>query len=45
MTGWELEAAGPAPAGCVWAAPEQAAERYALPGAFKAYRPLLTAGR
>ena len=44
MSGWELEAAGDAPAGCVWAAPEQAAGRYALPGAFKAYRGLLTGG-
>ena len=25
--------------------PEEAAGRYALPGAFKAYRPLLTGGR
>ena len=45
MRGWELEAAGEAPAGCVWATAEEAAGRYALPGAFKAYRPLLTGGR
>ena len=45
MSGWELEAAGEAPAGCVWATAEEAAGRYALPGAFKAYRPLLTGGR
>ncbi len=44
MSGWELEAAGEAPAGCVWATAEEAAGRYALPGAFKAYRPLLTGG-
>ena len=37
--------AGDAPAGCLWASPEEAAGRYALPGAFKAYRPLLTGGR
>ena len=45
MAGWQLEAAGDAPAGCLWASPEEAAGRYALPGAFKAYRPLLTGGR
>lgn len=45
MRGWELEAAGEAPAGSVWASAEEAAGRYALPGAFKAYRPLLTGGR
>lgn len=45
MRGWELEAAGEAPAGSVWATAEEAAGRYALPGAFKAYRPLLTGGR
>ena len=45
MSGWELEAAGESPAGCVWATAEEAAGRYALPGAFKAYRPLLTGGR
>ena len=45
MSGWELEAAGEAPAGCVWATAEETAGRYALPGAFKAYRPLLTGGR
>ena len=44
MSGWELESAGEAPAGCVWATAEEAAGRYALPGAFKAYRPLLTGG-
>ena len=44
MGGWQLCAAGAAPAGCVWAAPDQVERRYALPGAFKAYRPLLTAG-
>ena len=39
MEGWlcPVEDA-PAPAGCVWAAPEQLAEEYALPGAFKAWR-------
>ena len=45
MAGWQLKAAGDAPAGCLWASPEEAAGRYALPGAFKAYRPLLTGGR
>ena len=44
MSGWQLTAAGDAPAGCVWAPPEQAAGRYALPGAFKAWRALLTGG-
>ncbi len=32
----------PAPAGWVWAAGAELAERYALPGAFKAYKKLLT---
>ena len=45
MAGWEVTAAGDAPDGCVWATAEEAAGRYALPGAFKAYRPLLTGGR
>ena len=45
MAGWQLEAAGQAPAGCLWAAPEDVAGRCALPGAFKAYRALLTGGR
>lgn len=45
MSGWEITAEGDAPAGCVWATAEEAAGRYALPGAFKAYRPLLTGGR
>ena len=45
MAGWQLEAAGEAPDGCLWASPEAAAGRCALPGAFKAYRPLLTGGR
>ena len=30
-----------APAGCVWASPEQLAAEYTLPGAFKAYKKLL----
>lgn len=33
----------PAPAGCVWAGPEQLAAEYTLPGAFKAYKKLLAA--
>ena len=33
----------PAPAGCVWASPEQLAAEYTLPGAFKAYKKLLAA--
>ena len=33
----------PAPAGCVWASPEQLAAKYTLPGAFKAYKKLLAA--
>ena len=33
----------PAPAGCVWASPEQLEAAYTLPGAFKAYRKLLAA--
>ena len=33
----------PAPAGCVWANPEQLAAEYTLPGAFKAYKKLLAA--
>ena len=33
----------PAPAGCVWASPEQLAAEYTLPGAFKAYMKLLAA--
>ena len=33
----------PAPAGCVWASPEQLAAGYTLPGAFKAYKKLLAA--
>ena len=33
----------PAPAGCVWARPEQLAAEYTLPGAFKAYKKLLAA--
>ena len=45
MSGWEVTAEGDAPAGCVWATAEEAAGRYALPGAFNAYRPLLTGGR
>lgn len=45
MSGWEITAEGDAPAGCVWATAEEAAGRYALPGAFNAYRPLLTGGR
>ena len=32
-----------APAGCVWASPEQLAAAYTLPGAFKAYKKLLAA--
>ena len=32
-----------APAGCVWASPEQLAAEYTLPGAFKAYKKLLAA--
>ena len=32
-----------APAGCVWASPEQLEAAYTLPGAFKAYRKLLAA--
>lgn len=35
--------AQPAPAGCVWASPEQLEAEYTLPGAFKAYRKLLAA--
>lgn len=34
----------PAPAGCVWASPAQLKTEYTLPGAFKAYQKLLTAG-
>ena len=33
----------PAPAGCVWASPEQLTAEYTLPGAFKAYKKLLAA--
>ena len=33
----------PAPAGFVWASPEQLAAEYTLPGAFKAYKKLLAA--
>ena len=33
----------PAPAGSVWASPEQLAAEYTLPGAFKAYKKLLAA--
>ena len=43
MTGWRLTAPDqPAPAGCVWAGREDLAGRYALPGAFKAYRDCLS---
>ena len=43
LGGWQLEVAdAPAPPGCVWASGEEAAGRYALPGAFKAWRGLLT---
>ena len=35
--------AQPAPAGSVWASPEQLAAEYTLPGAFKAYKKLLAA--
>ena len=43
MTGWRLTAPDqPAPAGCVWAGRDDLAGRYALPGAFKAYRDCLS---
>ena len=44
MQGYLLAAdTQPAPAGCVWASPEQLTAEYTLPGAFKAYKKLLTA--
>lgn len=42
MSGWLAEAeAAPLPAGYVWADRESLTQQYTLPGAFKAYRPLL----
>ena len=44
MQGYLLAAdTQPAPAGCVWASPEQLTAGYTLPGAFKAYKKLLAA--
>lgn len=44
MQGYLLAAdTQPAPAGCVWASPEQLTAEYTLPGAFKAYKKLLAA--
>ncbi len=42
MSGWRASApALPLPEGYVWASGEQLASEYALPGAFKAYKPLM----
>ena len=45
MAGWyATAAAGTAPAGCAFAGPEQLRAGYALPGAFKVYKALMTGG-
>ena len=42
MSGWKLTVPDqPAPGGCVWADRDGLEGRYALPGAFKAYRKFL----
>ena len=42
MSGWQAEAgAAPLPAGYVWADRAALEQQYTLPGAFKAFRPLL----
>ena len=42
MSGWKLTVPDqPAPSGCVWAGRDGLEGRYALPGAFKAYRKFL----
>lgn len=42
LTGWRVSVPQQAPPpGFVWAQPAQLSQEYALPGAFKAYRPYL----
>ena len=42
MTGYTVTVeAQPAPDGCIWATREQLQTEYTLPGAFRAYKPLL----
>ena len=45
MSGWQLTVPDqPAPGGCVWAGRDGLEGRYALPGAFKAYRKFFALG-